>query len=116
MTLLGIVQVDGACAAVRFNRETDAAGSSKDDVSLLQDCRLLRKDELQVCVLKLYCFMGYYMKIYMNSRIRVILQQRLIMLFIAYWRLEIFDFSDICVYEFSLIFQCARWWSVQVGD
>ncbi|XP_059176788.1 E3 ubiquitin-protein ligase UBR5-like isoform X3 [Physella acuta] len=44
-----VLKVDGACAAVRFNRETDVAGSSKDDVSsLLQDCRLLRKDELQV--------------------------------------------------------------------
>ncbi|BFZ21562.1 hypothetical protein BsWGS_24601 [Bradybaena similaris] len=43
-----VLKVDGACAAVRFNRDTDVAGCSKDDVSLLQDCRLLRKDELQV--------------------------------------------------------------------
>ncbi|CAL1532111.1 unnamed protein product [Lymnaea stagnalis] len=44
-----VLKVDGACAAVRFNRDTDAGGSNKDDVSsLLQDCRLLRKDELQI--------------------------------------------------------------------
>ncbi|GFS00247.1 ubiquitin protein ligase E3 component n-recognin 5 [Elysia marginata] len=44
-----VLKVDGACAAVRFQRDTDSAGSSKDDIpSLLQDCRLLRKDELLV--------------------------------------------------------------------
>ncbi|GFO10305.1 E3 ubiquitin-protein ligase ubr5 [Plakobranchus ocellatus] len=44
-----VLKVDGACAAVRFHRDADSAGSSKDDIpSLLQDCRLLRKDELQV--------------------------------------------------------------------
>ncbi|KAK6960404.1 E3 ubiquitin-protein ligase UBR5 [Biomphalaria glabrata] len=44
-----VLKVDGVCAAVRFNRDSDIAGSSKDDVSsLLQDCRLLRKDELQI--------------------------------------------------------------------
>lgn len=44
-----VLKVDGACAAVRFQRDSESAGSSKDDIpSLLQDCRLLRKDELIV--------------------------------------------------------------------
>ena len=42
------VKVDGTCVAVKFNRDSDGSGSSKDE---LQDCRLLRKDELQVWVL-----------------------------------------------------------------
>lgn len=50
-----VVQVDGSYAAVRFpsSKETGqqehGAGPSKEDPSsLLQDCRLLRKDELNV--------------------------------------------------------------------
>ena len=43
------MQVDGAYVAVRFHSHDDGASTSKDDSSnLLQDCRLLRKDELQV--------------------------------------------------------------------
>ncbi len=43
-------QVDGAYAAVRFPaKDSEHAGTSKEDLTaLLQDCRLLRKDELQV--------------------------------------------------------------------
>lgn len=46
-----VLKVDGAYAAVKFfNRDNDGAGNSKEDSgsSLLQDCRLLRKDELQL--------------------------------------------------------------------
>ena len=44
-----VLKVDGTCAAVRFLREGDSSAPGKDDPSaLLQDCRLLRKDELQV--------------------------------------------------------------------
>ena len=49
--------MDGAFAAVRFPskdgfKEKDnavAANTSEDIISLLQDCRLMRKDDLQVC-------------------------------------------------------------------
>ena len=49
--------MDGAYAAVRFHsRDNDGASTSKDDGStLLQDCRLLRKDELQVTVALCVC-------------------------------------------------------------
>ena len=49
--------MDGAYAAVKFHsRDNDGASSSKDDGStLLQDCRLLRKDELQVTVALCVC-------------------------------------------------------------
>ena len=49
--------MDGAYAAVKFlNRDNDGASTSKDDGStLLQDCRLLRKDELQVTVVLCVC-------------------------------------------------------------
>ncbi|XP_036356729.1 E3 ubiquitin-protein ligase UBR5 isoform X2 [Octopus sinensis] len=46
-----VLKVDGAYAAIKFQpKETDQMGSaSKEDPSaVLQDCRLLRKDELQV--------------------------------------------------------------------
>ena len=47
------IQVDGAYAAVRFppkdGIDHSASGPPRDDLTtLLQDCRLLRKDELQV--------------------------------------------------------------------
>lgn len=42
-----VIKVDGAYAAVKFQNKEDL--TNKDDLtSLLQDCRLLRKDELQV--------------------------------------------------------------------
>lgn len=41
-------QVDGAYAAVKFPTLDSNAESSGDVDSFLQDCRLLRKDELQV--------------------------------------------------------------------
>ena len=49
--------MDGAYAAVKFHsRDNDGASTSKDDGStLLQDCRLLRKDELQVTVALCVC-------------------------------------------------------------
>ncbi|ESO86003.1 hypothetical protein LOTGIDRAFT_129991 [Lottia gigantea] len=41
--------VDGSCVAVSFNSKTDFTTPSKEDTaSLLTDCRLLRKDELQL--------------------------------------------------------------------
>lgn len=52
-----VLKVDGAYAAVRFPCNKDyngkeakdlVAGNNEDPASLLQDCRLLRKDELQV--------------------------------------------------------------------
>ena len=54
-----VLKVDGAYAAVRFLSNKDycgkeakdvnaTTGSNEDPASLLQDCRLLRKDELQV--------------------------------------------------------------------
>ena len=55
-----VLKVDGAYAAVRFPSNKDYSGKeakdlvvsansgSEDPASLLQDCRLLRKDELQV--------------------------------------------------------------------
>ncbi|XP_076437649.1 E3 ubiquitin-protein ligase UBR5-like [Babylonia areolata] len=44
-----VLKVDGAYAAVKFHGLDDGASTSKDDSSvLLQDCRLLRKDELQL--------------------------------------------------------------------
>ena len=55
-----VLKVDGAYAAVRFPSNKDYCGkeakdlvssansNSEDPASLLQDCRLLRKDELQV--------------------------------------------------------------------
>ena len=55
-----VLKVDGACAAVRVSANKDycgkeakdlvnsASSSNEDPASLLQDCRLLRKDELQV--------------------------------------------------------------------
>ena len=55
-----VLKVDGAYAAVRFPANKDycgkeakdlvnsASSSNEDPASLLQDCRLLRKDELQV--------------------------------------------------------------------
>ena len=54
-----VLKVDGAYAAVRFPSNKDycgkeakdvnaTTGSNEDPASLLQDCRLLRKDELQV--------------------------------------------------------------------
>ena len=43
-------KVDGAYAAVKFHtRDGDFGSSSKED--LLMDCRLLRKDDLQVSML-----------------------------------------------------------------
>lgn len=54
------MKVDGAFAAVRFpnkdvSKEKEAAAvaaaagvNSEDIISLLQDCRLMRKDDLQV--------------------------------------------------------------------
>ena len=47
------VQVDGAYAAVKFPTKENAqgAGESGEDIqTLLQDVRLVRKDELQVSV------------------------------------------------------------------
>lgn len=43
-------QVDGAYAAVRFNTSQGEGLGSRDEspAALLQECRLLRKDELQV--------------------------------------------------------------------
>ncbi|XP_062606641.1 E3 ubiquitin-protein ligase UBR5-like isoform X3 [Saccostrea cucullata] len=45
-----VVKVDGAYAVVKFqSRDALESGSGREDpVSLLQDCRILRKDELQV--------------------------------------------------------------------
>ncbi|KAK6168099.1 hypothetical protein SNE40_021993 [Patella caerulea] len=44
-----VLKVDGSCVAVSFTNKTDYPASSKDDAqSLLTDCRLLRKDELQL--------------------------------------------------------------------
>ena len=44
-----VVKVDGAYAAVRFPSKDDHVRPPSDDLSsLLQDCRLLRKDELMV--------------------------------------------------------------------
>lgn len=52
-----VLKVDGAYAAVRFPSNKDyngkeakdlVSGNNEDPLSLLQDCRLLRKDELQV--------------------------------------------------------------------
>lgn len=49
------MKVDGAFAAVRFpnkdgtkEKDNAAAVNSDDIISLLQDCRLMRKDDLQV--------------------------------------------------------------------
>lgn len=51
-----MLKVDGAYAAVKFSTPSpkdankDSKETSADDViNLLQDCRLLRKDDLQVC-------------------------------------------------------------------
>ncbi|KAL8591738.1 hypothetical protein ACOMHN_032280 [Nucella lapillus] len=44
-----VLKVDGAYAAVRFHGLDDGASTSREEgSSLLQDCRLLRKDELQL--------------------------------------------------------------------
>jgi len=54
-----VLKVDGAYAAVRFHASKDVCGSSNKDskdaastpddmMSLLQECRLMRKDDLQV--------------------------------------------------------------------
>ncbi|KAK3087035.1 hypothetical protein FSP39_000732 [Pinctada imbricata] len=44
-----VLKVDGAYAAVKFQNKDSEGGVSKEDpASLLQDCRLMRKDELQV--------------------------------------------------------------------
>lgn len=51
-----VLKVDGAFAAVRFpnkdntkERESSSNCSNGDDIiNLLQDCRLMRKDDLQV--------------------------------------------------------------------
>ena len=53
--IIYVTQVDGSYAAVKFPTKEAipdhiGAGTSKEDPSsLLQDCRLLRKDELTVC-------------------------------------------------------------------
>ena len=54
-----VLKVDGAYAAVRFHAKDGSVSSnpvtasssstSEDPLLLLQDCRLLRKDDLQVC-------------------------------------------------------------------
>lgn len=50
--------MDGAYVAVKFPGTstnancTSSSGSDPDPSSLLQDCRLLRIDELQVCMLR----------------------------------------------------------------
>lgn len=50
------LQIDGAYAAVRFpSKDVHSANQSQGDITpdeaqLMQDIRLLRKDELQVCV------------------------------------------------------------------
>ncbi|XP_067014137.2 E3 ubiquitin-protein ligase UBR5 isoform X4 [Anabrus simplex] len=47
-----VLKVDGAHVAVRFPNNKDTKDlkdlSSEDSISLLQDCRLMRKDELQI--------------------------------------------------------------------
>ncbi|XP_055998190.1 E3 ubiquitin-protein ligase UBR5-like isoform X2 [Ostrea edulis] len=45
-----VVKVDGAYAVVKFQSRDalESGGGREDPVSLLQDCRILRKDELQV--------------------------------------------------------------------
>ena len=45
-----LVQVDGAYAVVKFQSRDalDSGVGREDPISLLQDCRILRKDELQV--------------------------------------------------------------------
>ena len=52
LSILMLKQVDGAYAAVKFPPKESGSsvdGANSDDVnSLLQDLRLLRKDELQV--------------------------------------------------------------------
>lgn len=70
---LQVLKVDGAYVAVKFPGTSSSAncqstsGSDPDPSSLLQDCRLLRIDELQVCCVeqkgretqpqKLVCFL-----------------------------------------------------------
>ena len=56
-----MLKVDGAYVAVKFpgtsssmNNQTAAAPTDSDPSSLLQDCRLLRIDELQVWIIQ-YC-------------------------------------------------------------
>ncbi|CAH1775507.1 unnamed protein product [Owenia fusiformis] len=44
-----VLKVDGSYAAVRFNAKDADQAASKDELSaVLQECRLLRKDELQI--------------------------------------------------------------------
>lgn len=43
-----VLKVDGAYAAVRFPTNHSKERDSKDADDLLQDCRLMRKDDLQV--------------------------------------------------------------------
>ncbi|XP_033727140.1 E3 ubiquitin-protein ligase UBR5-like isoform X1 [Pecten maximus] len=43
-----VLKVDGAYAAVRFQVKDNPEAGKEDLTSLLQDCRLLRKDDLQV--------------------------------------------------------------------
>lgn len=66
-----VLKVDGAYAAVRFPSNKDYSGKeakdlvtsansgTEDPASLLQDCRLLRKDELQVSLFDAYVSSSY---------------------------------------------------------
>lgn len=49
-----VLKVDGAYAAVRFPSAHTKVAFDVDEI--LQDCRLMRKDELQVWFIDKYCF------------------------------------------------------------
>lgn len=46
-----VLKVDGAYAAVKFPAVHSRDRDAKDSDDILQDCRLMRKDDLQVIVL-----------------------------------------------------------------
>ena len=49
-----VLKVDGAYALVDFSAKKNESGK-RDIGSLLEDCRLVRKDELQVNISKTFC-------------------------------------------------------------
>ena len=84
------IKVDGAYAAVKFptskdgtSQELGASTSKEDPSSLLQDCRLLRKDELSVSTLihliipnkKSYCFHIMFILILLELKVMSLCHQ-----------------------------------------
>ena len=74
-----VVKIDGNYAAVKFNtsREQSCPSDGSDVQSLLQDCRLLRKDELQLvrgstCAKVLDCFQRLPKRVHISESTQIV--------------------------------------------